>query len=264
MLDTAAEKFLQITNSLQVILSRSVVWIFCSNSNDHGRTLYSIGSGFIVGYSGNCYLVTALHVFEESKKYDVACLSICGNSTAFASLVGIMDDNNDLIIFSLPQEWLMDNNVETQYVFNLNALNNCCTGFNSFMLLGFPGGQNKIYGKVPEAPRDHKILCITAEMTEEIITSSEIESHIAFKYDAKRILNSELKPYGITPDLHGMSGGPAVELVVTSEKGLDIRLAGVLARWHRSEQRIIAIQSGRILDLISIISLTPNCHNIAI
>lgn len=253
-----AEKFLQIVKLIQVQLSHSVVWFFCGNSNDCGRTLYPIGSGFIVNYTGNCFLVTALHVYEKSREYDVACLSIYGKSTAFASLVGVKDDNNDLVIFSLSQEWLMNNNIETQYVYNLDDPNNYCTGFNCYMLLGFPGGQNKIYGKVPRAPRDHKILCITAEMTEEVISSSEIESHITFKYDAKKILNSELKSYGLSPDLHGMSGGPAVELVVTPEKGFDIRLAGVLARWHKSEQRIIAIQSGCILDLISKINSTTN------
>lgn len=251
MLDTDTEKFLQITNCLQATLSRSVIWFFCGNSIDRGRTLYSIGSGFIVNYSGNCYLVTALHVFDESKKYDVTCLNINGKSAAFASLHGRMDFKNDLVIFSLSPEWLMNNHIETQYVFNLNAPNNCYTGFNCFMLLGFPGAQNKIYGKVPEAPRDHRILCITAEKTEDVISTSEIESHITFKFKAKETLNSELRPYGLTPDLHGMSGGPAIEVVITPDKNLDIQLVGVLASWHKSEQRIVAIQSDRIIDLIS-------------
>ncbi len=244
------DKMLQVLDKFTNILSKCVVWFFGGMSKDNGRILYSIGSGFIVSYLSNKYLVTALHVIDKLKAYTAKCISINNTNVVF-NMEGLSDIDNDIVVFKLTDKWFADNNIDNTFIFNMDDID-----FSGerllYFLLGYPSSKNKIYGIAPNSTRDRIVLSITAfKYEDDICKITNIKSPIPFLYDHDKILDSKLQQYTNPPDLHGMSGGPAIELIHTQDEGLQVRLIGIITEWYKNERIVIATESIKIIDLIT-------------
>ena len=60
-------------------------------------------------------------------------------------------------------------------------------------------------------------------------------------YDAKTVINSSGEKLGPQPELYGMSGGPCLELLRSTEMKSQYSLdpIGVLTEWHKKYRTII-------------------------
>jgi len=91
---------------------------------------------------------------------------------------------------------------------------------------------------------------------------TDIQDRAVFTYNPKRMVDSYFNRISNPPNLHGMSGGPALEvramLMSEDEIKLHVRLAGVLVEWHQKQKVVVAAETHSLLRLLEAVA-PPAC-----
>ncbi len=201
------------------------------------------GSGFLATYNGRRYLVTALHVVEDVAHYGTCAIRINEKAILLEKVKFSINKDNDLA-FALIDDLLNRNNVNDAVFIDLDfSADPDTVKTDHHLLLGYPETKNRIAPKWNKT--DILLLSITANPANpDLKIKTPILKRILFKYDTKKLINSDLTIANQPPKLQGMSGGPSLEMRVArfakDKLEVSILVSGVLVEWHKNEKIVVA------------------------
>ncbi|OED52248.1 hypothetical protein BEI46_18450 [Aliivibrio fischeri] len=226
---------------------KEVVVPFYTNNQDKGYDFNSFGSGFIVKYNQSFFIVTALHVLSDARTFGASVIVIGPHKMIVENINVNFNKKHDVAVFCIDQ-WMESNNItELPYITLNNDISFQSINKSFFLLMGYPATKNKV--------RDCKkglnphLYSITAEkFVEKPPVKTEVESAIYYEFASKKLIDSYNKKFGRPPDLYGMSGGPAFEIVVrpsllmnnNTHVEFSLHLQGVLVEWHKSHKCVLS------------------------
>lgn len=234
-----------------------IVVPFYSSSTKSNANADGFGSGFVVRYRNKLFLATASHVVDDAMKNEVNIIVINGHSILLENIIAMRDEQNDIAAFPL-DNLLRKNGFRSVSGLDIDvAPKGEPLGLN--LLLGYPGTKNRLNSKFKKTNRH--LQSITAKKIDhEVSLKTEISNCIQFEYNTKKLIDSKLNKIPNSPYLHGMSGGPALEMrqELTSEHELKthIRLVGVLVEWHQQQKVIVATEASSLIKLLDKFSVS--------
>jgi hypothetical protein len=186
-------------------------------------------------------LVTALHVVEQVMLADACVVNICGTGVILEHIAFFPDEDNDLAFAPL-DGILMRHGVTRIVAIELDAQEDGSEEVGYHLLMGYPASKNKLDLKFNEIERRlHSLTAKSVSPPQRLVTT--IKEPRFFGYDPKSQVDSQIRPVQ-PPGLHGMSGGPALELRASRHIGNEyrfhIRLSGVLVEWRQQEKVVVA------------------------
>jgi hypothetical protein len=228
-----------------------IVVPFFRNYSKSKTAAHGFGSGFLARFNGKHWLVTALHVLEEALRADACVFNLLGRGIVLEHMAFFPDKPNDLVFAPL-EGILMQQGFPAVPAIDLDADNEGTDEFDYHLLMGYPASQNRLDTKFDEL--DRRLLSITAEKAVDALTvGSGITDAVLFTYDPKHLVDTTFDR-AQPPGLHGMSGGPALELRMTRFPGNEyrfyVRLAGVLAEWKKSQRIVVAASASALREAI--------------
>lgn len=224
------------------------------NVKRSGNDLDAVGSAFLVSTGLRLYLVTALHVLHDIQKkfgpYVVA--NISGKGVSLAGVAFEISNHYDVAVAHLSDEWLAAAGLEsgTLKAFPMRTnLNWSPTGL--FLLLGYPATKNLIKGLYGKTNRH--LYSISTSQVDGKSVSTQVENPLIFDYDHENVVNSEQKKLGPQPNLRGMSGGPALQLLAdpADSRRFSVSCEGVLSEWPWRDRAVVASSMANVCELIS-------------
>lgn len=241
--------YLELVDELVHRWSSLVTPIF-GNGKRPGE-MEGVGSGFVLSHMGKFYLVTARHVVETLKnQYEHQVVNIFGKGLHLGGRGFKTDESFDIAITDLSYSELKSLGFEKIQSFPLMTDSSWMpTGV--FVVMGYPASKNILnvkYGKIDRKLHSFTVgLCTTANVPTNIVNA------IVFDYDRNGMLYSN-QSLAAPPALRGMSGGPALQVVVNNNgttPRVGLSLYGVLCEWHEKRCAIVAAPSAAIAELIS-------------
>jgi len=249
MWDVSKEPFAPIDDVFQK-WSDIVVPIYVEHMRAR-NAMNGLGSSFIVQSAGRYFLVTALHVAEDARRFSFHFANMNGAGIDIGGLSFVVSEPHDLAIAELTHDWLNAHEIKCLKAVPIAEKDKTWIKPNLFLLLGYPGSKNKLsiaFGKL-----DRHILSITAELKEANFAKTKVVDATQFDYDHKTTINSQLINLGGKPALQGMSGGPALQIVYKKSMGtihLSVQLAGVLSEWRKANRSVVATSAQSVRNLL--------------
>lgn len=226
--------------------SSTVVPIFVNARSP--TAVVSVGSGFILGINGQVVLVTALHVLQRIIGSRVHVANICGEAVDFGGLPCRKSSAQDIAVIPLPDAWRQANALESINALTFDASAEGWEKTELYVAMGYPSTRNKLdhrYGKY-----DRYCHSISLARSAQIPLKTQIPNPLVLDYDYKTAFDSNVKKMGMQPDLHGMSGGPCLQILrkMSADGIVHYKLSpiGVLTEWHQQDNAIIASQLAEI------------------
>ena len=212
------------------------------------------GSGFLVTYEDRRYLVTAKHVVDEIQRAGLVGINVAGKGAVADNLIFKVSKRHDLAIAQITNYWIRNNKLSKVVCIPL-VREESWSRTEVFLLAGYPASRNRLQPAYDKT--DLRYFCISALPHSKEISSSIVDS-ISFGYDEKKIVNSALINPGGKPPLHGMSGGPALRVIVNPKsRRISVEVAGVLCEWKKGERAIVAAPVSAIFELIEALPKMP-------
>lgn len=217
-----------------------VVPIFTGDSRSD-QVADGMGSAFVTTLNKRLFLVTAEHVVQQVVQARGVIANIQGKAIVMNGMKFTSISDYDIAATELTEDWARRNGVE-----GLKAI--AAPGFEMpwrktgvFMLAGYPASKNRLdlrYGKVTRT-----MTSITAEATTDT-ANTKIVDFRTYAYDHRNVIDSAQKVLGPQAGLHGMSGGPCMEvLAFQDEEGkfrFSLACAGVMCEWHKDHRLVVA------------------------
>jgi hypothetical protein len=210
-----------------------VVPLYVADNKINGK-FNCFGSGFIISRKGRQFIVTAAHVVKEIKKMNepIQLLTIV-NGTQLDISWGcfIINDVSDLAVMPI-------NRVVDMRAINVDA--NEFSVEETGVAYGFPATINKL-GRFNKSSI---IMVISTCMERQ--TGEENYYH----YDRKKMLNNLGEKKGNSPDLHGMSGGPLLNIHCNNDLGVTFSLAGIITRQEPQNKLLVVKKAEQLVHFL--------------
>lgn len=210
-----------------------------------------LGSAFLYIDRDDLYLVTALHVVQDSNRFTHQVGNFAGKAAHLGGLRFRTSPTQDVAIAHLSHEWLRNAGLERLKALQAKQSDEWQeTGVH--LLWGYPGTKNRLaqrFGRV-----DRNMLSITAGRSPASTVKTGIADPICISYDHKNVWNSAQEKLGQQPALQGMSGGPLIHVLKRrnspSGNQFNVRCDGVLCEWHKRERIVVASPMAAVTELI--------------
>lgn len=216
-----------------------VVPIFV-DSEKSDKAANGLGSAYLCSHGEHFFLVTALHVITDANKSNLQVANINGKGVDIGGLRFHVLETHDLAVAELEPEWFHEKGVTK---IKAARLRNDLSGWQRtgiFVAIGYPETKNRLDMRYEKL--DRYCLSITVSIQKHSTVSTSIQDAIHLSYDPKTVINSYGEKLGPQPDLYGMSGGPCLELLRSTDTKPTYSLdpIGVLTEWHKKDRTIIA------------------------
>jgi hypothetical protein len=216
-----------------------VVPIFVNDARSD-QVADGIGSGFLTIQGSRLFLVTAAHVIAAVQKARVAVANIQGKAVFLNGMKFSFISDYDIAAVELTEPWMLRHGCERLKAIPAPGSEQSWRRTGAFVLAGYPASKNRLdlrYGKTNRSMR-----AITVEAAANV-ASTKIADGRAYVYDHENVIDSELRALGPQAGLHGMSGGPCMELIATSTEDARYRFGfactGVLCEWHKDRRLVV-------------------------
>jgi hypothetical protein len=221
--------------------SRTVVPFF-AQTNEFNPVVQGFGSGFLLRAKNEHWLVTALHVVRDAARHGQFVIVVDGKGIVLSKVPFVFDEINDLAVAPMDQ-LLREHEFVSVAAIDISPPPDQSSPLGFTVLLGYPASKNQFHLRFGAV--DRYLLSLTVERA---VPDASVETTLAdpvlFGYHSSGLLDSQFKRTGQAPGLHGMSGGPALELRATrvsvEEYRFSSRLSGVLVEWHRTRRIVVA------------------------
>lgn len=227
---------------------KEVVIPFYTNPRTQYHNVNGFGSGFVVKHKGSYFVVTAKHVMSDVKKYGMAITVFGKRKMILENIRVVSSKDRDVAVFCI-DKWMENERIqELPHITFYEDYSFQSVEDNSyFILMGYPATKNRV--------RDYRkglnpnLLSITViQTTPPEKLRSDAKSPIFYEFDSKKLIDSSCKKISCPPDLYGMSGGPAFELVArrpilmrsNTKIEFSLRFCGVLIEWHKAKKCILS------------------------
>jgi len=226
-----------------------IVVPFFRNYGKSKTAAHGFGSGFVARVRGKHWLVTALHVVDDAIRADACVFSLCGKGVVLEHMAFFPDKANDLAFAPL-ERILMQHRFARVPAIDLDAEDDGTAEVGYHLLMGYPASKNRLDLKFDELERRlHSVTAERIQHQEDIATN--VREPVFFRYDQKAQVDSFFHPLQ-PPGLHGMSGGPALELRASrffgNEYRFHIKLSGVLLEWKKQQKVVVAASAVRLRE----------------
>lgn len=232
-------------------LGGGVVPIFVENPKSQ-LAVDGLCSAFLLMDGDALYLVTALHVLQDAKRFDHPVGNFAGKAAHLGGLKFRTSRDHDVAVAHLSREWLQSAGLE-----RLKALPAIETsdwqGTEVHLLWGYPGTKNRLDKRFDRV--DRQMLSISTERSFTSSVKTAITDAIHISYDHKNVINSSQEKLGLQPALQGMSGGPLIHVLKRQlsprEERFSARCEGVLCEGHQRQRIVVASPISAVKDLIA-------------
>lgn len=209
------------------------------NPEKRSVTAQGIGTMFVGAIDRKLYLITADHVIAASQSYKFRVLHLQGRALDTAHMDFRGSRSCDIAVQEM--------NASTSPsliggVYKHIPVSEDCPGWvptGIFSLLGYPSTQNVLKARFGSTNR--RVFNVIATRTAQPSKRTQIENAFALEYSPRSATDgsgAKTNP----PDLHGMSGGPCIEIMSKqTSDGLSLRakLKGVITEFHAQDRQII-------------------------
>lgn len=231
---------------------------FYTDNLEKGNDFNGFGSGFVVKHKGSYFVVTAEHVMSDAKRYGTSAIAFGERKMILEHISVVFHKNRDVAVFCI-DKWMKNKGIENLPHITLYKDDSfqSIEGCPYFLLMGYPGTKNRV--------RDYRrglnphLFSITAEQTTPVDKlRTNAESPLYYEFNPKKLVDSFSKKFGSPPDLYGMSGGPAFELVArrpllmlsVTKVEFSLCFRGVLIEWHKSHKCILSSMNDIVETLV--------------
>jgi len=201
-------------------------------------TAQGIGTMFPCAAVDTLYLMTASHVIRDSMNCDVRIVSMQGHGITIANMLFQCVDLPDIAVAEFSADEAAKRGMIWTDVIPLDADWSGWVGTGIFYLLGFPASKNELKGQFGRVRQE----CLVYQSNPVPATRrTQIPDALALFYAPKKATD----PHGkrvTPPDMHGMSGGPCLEIMMRKRAdGLELkaRLHGIIVEYFPQDQQII-------------------------
>lgn len=210
------------------------------------------GSGFVVERHRATFLVTALHVLKDIKDGEALVANIGGQSVLVNGLRFATSPEDDLAIAYIDPQWAKSQGMTRTFSLSLDPPGASWTMLNIFVLLGYPGSQNKLNwstGKI-----DRRLLGYSSSRRiEQPLSTTHIRNPVAFIFDKKTAVNTDEDRINVGL-FRGNSGGPVLEIRGRQENhdtlNLSASLAGVFLGWDKHSKELVCCRPDAVASII--------------
>lgn len=231
---------LEIINDIASHWESIVIPIFGKSKHPSGAT--TIGSGFIATINNHFLLITAAHVAKTIQESNIITINIKGCAVNLTGLPIIKNALQDIALIPLSPKWMEQNKLKTIKSVAINAPNTDWKRTGIYIAMGYPSSRNMLDSRYKKFNRYCHSISLAEINSCDLNTS--IQNPLLLQYDHENIFNNKGEKLGAQIDLHGMSGGPCMEIL--KWKNLDGTIkytldpTAVLAEWHKNKKIIIA------------------------
>lgn len=227
---------------------KDVIVPFYTDNLEKGHDFNGFGSGFVVKHLCSHFVVTAEHVMSDAKRYGMSAIAFGERKMILENISVVFSKKRDVAVFCI-DKWMESEGIRELPHTTLyeDSSFESVKGSPYFLLMGYPGTKNRV--------RDYHrglnphLFSITAEqITPPEKLKKEFKSTLCYEFNPKKLIDNLSKKFGSPPDLYGMSGGPAFELLarrpilILSDTKIEFSLClrGVLIEWHKSHKCILS------------------------
>lgn len=216
-----------------------VVPIFVE-SEKTDRAANGLGSAYLCAEGNRMFLVTALHVVTDANKSKLQVANINGKGVDLGGLPFHVLESHDVAVAELREEWIQSQGITSIKAAPIGRDLSNWRRTGIYVAIGYPGTKNRLdmrYKKV-----DRHCYSISLTPLDRGAINTPIQDALFFSYDHKNVINNAGVKLGQQPDLYGMSGGPCLELLLSSASAPSYSFCpvGVLTEWHEKERAIVA------------------------
>jgi len=225
-----------------------VVPIYGKKSNDN--RYYGIGSGFLVNFKKEIFLVTCLHVVECAKNYKGVFGIFNGNGITFHEKNFYIDKDNDIATTHLDAKFANENKLEKVKAFPFEKDKSEYKESGLYFFMGYPSSKNVLS---TVGGFDRRLQSYSIDVHKRTNAETKINKNIAFYFDAKSMLTTNLEKK-IPPTLNGVSGGPLLSIsILENDYGIDFSLilVGVFSEWYQNKKKIVFTEVSAVTDLLN-------------
>ncbi|UHQ19021.1 serine protease [Lysobacter sp. KIS68-7] len=207
------------------------------------------GSGFIASRGTTFFFITADHVVDDFSKFKVAVANIAGRSFDLSLLRFSRNESRDCAVATLPHQLLAPTDFK-HYELDWDWSNWTSTGV--FVAIGYPSTRNELKPGFGKADRNE--VRVFATPSNERPRKTKLIDYFALSYDPENIKRSDGSPVEL-PDLHGMSGGPCLEIMRSPTAEYSFKFAGVVSEFHPAEKALLIaiVDAAQYVDATSLI-----------
>jgi hypothetical protein len=227
-----------------------VVPIFVENPKSE-LAMDGLGSAFLLMDGDDLYLVTALHVVQDTNCFGHQVGNFAGKAAHLGGLKFRTSPDHDVAVAHLSKVWLQCAGLE-----RLKALpatkRDDWQGTEVHLFWGYPGTKNRLDQRYGQVNRQMLSISTGRSFTSSVKTPIVDALHIS--YDHKNVINSALEKLGTQPALQGMSGGPLIHVLKRrlspQEEQFSVRCEGVLCEWYKGQRIVVASPISVVKELI--------------
>jgi len=190
---------------------------------------------------GRPVLITAWHVVEQALQHKLQVVNFAGKGVALGGLEVVKSREQDVAAILLPEQWLQENDLHKFKGVELGKPGDEWLRTGVYVAIGYPASKNNLnkeYGKVDR-------YCHSISMPPSSkMPKTTIPNPLVLEYDHTEVIDSNVQKMGPQVSLHGMSGGPCMEVVNRRMEDGSLRYSmapvGVLTEWHKKERLVVA------------------------
>jgi hypothetical protein len=250
-LESAVEPtvFYQAADSIVEKLRDCIVVSFVDVKDD--SSLLGKGSAFFARYKGTVFLITACHVAETSQTNNRRYFGVGDLLVAASDLDFAVDLENDLAIAVVSEQWMFDRKLSRigMLALELAVPKDSRTGVH--VVVGFPESKNYLRKRYKTDRME--FLGISLYDIVPAPDAVTISKPLCFSLRRKNTWFSDGRLNRNMIPLHGLSGGPVVELTAFSIKSrmyFASTFAGVACEWIEGQNVIVATAGEAVIELI--------------
>ncbi|MGR5079006.1 trypsin-like peptidase domain-containing protein [Photobacterium swingsii] len=244
-LDDSQKEMLALVDVMVKKWSDILVPIYTEKEN-HNGVAQLLGTGFLLSFENHIYLVTALHVIKDHAN-ELLVVKVGEKAVALSKMPFHISNKDDLAISRISSGWMQEHGIERVKAIPLESTKSTDISLGRYFLIGFPGKKNVLNPRVGKLKAHIQGVSFIKKITAPE-ADSHIENPLAFEFDKKEAINSELEKINV-PKFNGNSGGPILELI-ESNGSISCRFSGVFLGWHSVEKEVIATQPNAVMELI--------------
>ncbi len=213
-----------------------------------------VGSGFIVRYKGEVFLVTAYHVLDPQDG-NAAGAVIANRQIDFANIPFKLLPDSDLA--GVPLLAFDELRGITITAFEIRDEDSDVLRTEDHALMGFPASKNKSDSPRFKEGRMTVHLYMGLQPSDHIPARCTQDGTLGFLLDLhENWLTEERRADGPASRAEGVSGGPLIALVIDRLPGSEITtkvaVAGVFIEWDGKEKIGVAVRRDKFVDLLDL------------
>ena len=209
------------------------------NPEKRSVTAQGLGTMFVGAIDGKLYLVTADHVIAASQSYEFRVLHLQGRAVDTVHMNFQGSQSCDIAVHEMNA---FTSPTLVGGLYKHIPIAEDLSGWTEtgiFSLLGYPSTKNVLKARFGSTNR-HAFNIIATRISNPS-RRTQIENAFALEYSPRNATDgagAKINP----PDLHGMSGGPCIELMLKQNPdgwSLRAKLKGVITEYHPQDRQII-------------------------